>query len=114
MACKPTDNGRDRGFTIFHCGELVQKCVPGSELTMDFSTEAIEENKTLQTMRMIIGTEDTYLLEEFTAKMATLKKNQKRTPLVMPAPTESWDPSNKLQMVLYLRTLTLKLVKSKR
>ena len=66
VSCYPNGDDPSRGYTITHCGELIDENVPLTSLRLRFNKEALDQEKALQTLMMIIGEEETYQLEKLT------------------------------------------------
>ena len=114
VSCFPNGDNPERGYTITHCGELIDENVPLSSLHLRFHKEALEQEKALQTLMMIIGEEETYQLEKLTTEVREQKTCRKRDPFRLPPPLAPFTLEEPLALVTYLRSLTRRLIELKR
>ena len=113
VTCVPNGSDPRDNYTIYHCGELIRRDAPADSLKMKFSPQAIESERAIGTLAIIIGAEESFLLEDLSSKLDKHPKAKKRESMAIPAPTDQYSPSNRLGLVTYLRLLTAGLITAK-
>ena len=64
VSCTPNGDDPKAGYTIRHCGELIRRDAPADQLKMDFTPEAIETERAIRTLTIVVGPEEAYQFED--------------------------------------------------
>ena len=108
----PNGDAPSAGFTLYHCGELIERRAILEDLKLEFSKEALDTEKAFRTLSLVIGPEETFDLEDLAYQLKEYKKHHIKTRITVPPPTDSLE--DPLNLVTYLRILTSKLISVKK
>ena len=114
VTCVPNGSEPRDGYTIYHCGELIRRDAPADSLKMSFSPEAIETERAIGTLAIIIGPEEFFQLEDLARRLDEYPKAKRRESMPIPAPTDLSPYKGRLSLVTYLRSLTAGLISAKK
>ena len=104
VTCVPNGSEPRDGYTIYHCGELIRRDAPADSLKMSFSPEAIETERAIGTLAIIIGPEEFFQLEDLTRRLDEHPKAKRRESMPIPAPINLSPYKGRLSLVTYLRS----------